>query len=159
MSSFVVGVTKLGGLRYHGADRHNESLRKLFLATSKDFRVLLVKLCDRLHNMRTLSFISKEKQERIARETLEIYAPIAYRMGIRVLSRELEDLAFPFVNPDGFKEITALLREGYEKRVENLQKFIKSVVKELAKAGFVDFHTDFRVKGLYSLYKKYLKNK
>ena len=157
--TIVEGVTKLGGLRYHGADRHNESLRKLFLATSKDFRVLLVKLCDRLHNMRTLSFISKEKQERIARETLEIYAPIAYRMGIRVLSRELEDLAFPFVNPDGFKEITALLREGYEKRVENLQKFIKSVVKELAKAGFVDFHTNFRVKGLYSLYKKYLKNK
>lgn len=157
--AIVEGVTKLGGLRYHGADRHNESLRKLFLATSKDFRVLLVKLCDRLHNMRTLEFIPKEKQERIARETLEIYAPIAYRMGIRVLSRELEDLAFPFVNPEGFKEIAALLKEGYEKRVENLQKFIKSVAKELAKAGFVDFHTDFRVKGLYSLYKKYLKNK
>lgn len=155
----VEGVTKLGTLRYHGADRHNESLRKLLLATSKDLRVLIVKLCDRLHNMRTLAFVSEEKRERIARETLEIYAPIAYRLGIRKLSRELEDLSFPFVNPEGFKEITSILKEGHEKRLEDLEKFRKSVTKELAKAGFTDFRTDYRVKGLYSLYKKYIKNK
>jgi (p)ppGpp synthase/HD superfamily hydrolase len=155
----VEGVSKLGSLRYHGADRHNEPLRKLLLATSKDLRVLIVKLCDRLHNMRTLQFVPKEKQERIAHETLEIYAPIAYRLGIRKLSRELEDLSFPYVNKDGFEEISGLLKEGHEQRVESLEKFRKSVMKELAKSGFINFHSDYRVKGLYSLYKKYLKYK
>lgn len=155
----VESVSKLGSLRYHGTDRHNESLRKLLLATSEDIRVLIVKLCDRLHNMRTLEFVSPEKQGRIARETLEIYAPIAYRLGIRKLSRELEDLSFPYVNPDGYKEILSLLKESYDEKLENLEKFRKSVTKELVKSGFTDFHSDYRVKGLYSLYKKYLKFK
>lgn len=155
----VEGVTKLGSLRYHGSDRYNESLRKLLLATSKDIRVLIVKLCDKLHNMRTLKFVSPDKQERIAKETLEIYAPIAYRLGIRKLSRELEDLSFSYVNKDGYKEISSLLKEGYEERLENLEKFRKSVTKELVKSGLTSFHSDYRVKGLYSLYKKYLKYK
>lgn len=155
----VESVTKLGSLRYHGADRHNESLRKLLLATSVDIRVLIVKLCDRLHNMQTLRFVPEEKQGRIARETLEIYAPIAYRLGIRKLSRQLEDLSFPYVNKEGYQEISSLLKEGYEERVQNLEKFRKSVTKELAKSGFTNFHSDYRVKGLYSLYKKYIKFK
>jgi GTP pyrophosphokinase len=155
----VEGVTKLGTLKYHGADRHNESLRKLLFATSEDLRVLIVKFCDRLHNMRTLSFVPKEKQERIARETLEIYAPIAYRMGIRKLSRELEDLSFPYVNKEGFDEIFSLLKESQNEKLENLEKFRKSVMKELVKAGFVNFRSDYRVKSLYSLYKKYIKYK
>jgi len=151
----VEGVSKLGALKYRGADRHNESLRKLLLATSKDLRVLIVKFCDRLHNMRTLYFLPPEKQGRIARETLEIYAPIAYRLGIRKLSKELEDLSFPFVNKEGFKEMSSLLKIGYDDRLENLEKFRKSVTKELAKSGFTNFHSDYRVKGLYSSYKKY----
>ncbi len=155
----VEGVSKLGTLKYHGADRYNESLRKLLLATSKDLRVLIVKFCDRLHNVRTLRFVPKEKQERIAKETLEIYAPIAYRLGIRKLSRELEDLSFPFTDRKGYEEISSLLKEGYEERLENLEKFRKSVMKELAKSGFINFYSDYRVKGLYSLYKKYLKYK
>ncbi|OHB15370.1 MAG: hypothetical protein A2431_03725 [Candidatus Zambryskibacteria bacterium RIFOXYC1_FULL_39_10] len=155
----VEGVSKLGALKYRGADRHNESLRKLLLATSKDLRVLIVKFCDRLHNMRTLYFLPPEKQGRIARETLEIYAPIAYRLGIRKLSKELEDLSFPFVNKEGFKEMSSLLKIGYDDRLENLEKFRKSVTKELAKSGFTNFHSDYRVKGLYSSYKKYLKFK
>ncbi len=155
----VEGVTKIGSLRYHGADRHNEPLRKLLLATSEDIRVIIVKLCDRLHNMRTLEFVPKEKQNRIARETLEIYAPIAYRLGIRKLSRELEDLSFPFVNKEGFEEITSLTKEKEKERLESLEKFRKSVVKELAKVNFLDFKIDYRIKGLYSLYKKYIRNK
>ena len=155
----VEGVSKIGTLKYRGTDRYNESLRKLLLATSKDLRVLVVKFCDRLHNIKTLQFIPKEKQERIARETLEIYAPIAYRLGIRKLSRELEDLSFPYINKGGYEEMSSLLKESYEEKLENLEKFRKSVMKELAKSGFVNFHSDYRVKGLYSSYKKYLKYK
>lgn len=155
----VEGVTKLGTIKYRGTDRYNESLRKLLLATSKDLRVLMVKLCDRLHNIKTLTFVPKEKQERIAKETLEIYAPIANRLGIRKLSRELEDAAFPFADEEGYKEISSVLKAGYEKRLEDLDKFRKSVTKELVKSGFVDFRSDYRVKGLYSLYKKYKKFK
>lgn len=153
----VEGVSKLGTLKYRGTDRYNESLRKLLLATSKDLRVLIVKLCDRLHNIRTLSFVPPEKQKRIAAETLEIYAPIAYRLGIRKLSRELEDLSFPFVNKEGFEEISSIFKKNYDEKLEKLEKFKKSVVKELAKAGFTSFRSDYRVKGLYGLYKKYLK--
>ena len=152
----VEGVTKISHMRYHGTDRHNESLRRLLLATSEDIRVLVVKLSDRLHNMRTLSHVNKEKQRRIAAETLEIYAPIAYRLGIRKLSRELEDLAFPYVYPEGYKELTSLLKQGEEERKERLEQFRKSVSKELVKAGLTEFKSDYRVKGLYSLYKKYI---
>jgi GTP pyrophosphokinase len=155
----VEGVSKLGTLKYRGADRHNESLRKLLLATSKDLRVLIVKLCDRLHNIRTLSFVPAEKQKRIAMETIEIYAPIANRLGIRKLARELEDLSFPYANKEGFEEISSLFKKSYDEKLEKLEKFRKSVMKELAKAGFINFRSDYRVKGLYSLYKKYLKNK
>ncbi len=153
----VEGVTKLGHLKYRGADRHNESLRKLFVAMSQDIRVLIVKLCDRLHNMETLSFVPKEKQGRIAGETLEIYAPIAYRLGIRKLSKRLEDLAFQYLMPAEYKEITELLKAKRESESDSLEKFKREVTKELAKDGVKNFKTDFRIKGTYSLYKKYLR--
>jgi GTP pyrophosphokinase len=85
----VEGVTKLSSVRYYGSDRHNESLRKLFVATSQDIRVLIIKLIDRLHNMETLEHVPKEKQERIARETLEIYVPVAHRLGMGRIRKEL----------------------------------------------------------------------
>lgn len=154
----VEGVTKLGLVKYHGTDRHNESMRKLFVAMSQDIRVLIVKLCDRLHNMETLSHVPKEKQERIARETLEIYAPIAYRLGIRKLSKKLEDLAFPFVYPTEFKEINNLVKTEYDKKQGMLDKFRKEVARELGNSGMRKFSIDYRVKGLYSLYKKYLRH-
>src|SRR3990167_7438265 len=153
----VEGVTKLGHLKYKGTDRHNESLRKLFVAMSEDIRVLLIKLADRLHNMRTLSFVPKDKQKRIAAETLEIYAPIAYRLGIRKINRELEDLSFPYVYPRAYEEITKALKEQHQDRMESLEKFSRSVMKELAKEGLTKAKTESRVKGLYSLYKKYLR--
>ena len=101
----VEGVTKLGSVRYHGVDRHNESLRKLFVATSQEIRVLMVKLADRLHNMQTLEYVPKEKQKRIAQETLEIYVPIAHRLGMGRFRKELEDLAFPYVYPDEYAKV------------------------------------------------------
>lgn len=154
----VDGVTKLGHLKYKGADRHSESLRKLFVAMSEDIRVLLIKLADRLHNMRTLSHIPKDKQQRIAAETLEIYAPIAYRLGIRKLNRELEDLAFPYIYPKEYEEMRKVLKELHLDRTESLEKFSRSVKKELAKEGLTKVKIEYRVKSLYSLYKKYLRN-
>ena len=153
----VEGVTKLGHLKYHGTDRHNESLRKLFVAMSQDIRVLIVKLCDRLHNMETLEFVPKEKQKRIAAETLEIYAPIAYRLGIRKLSKKLEDLAFAYVYPQEHEEMLTLMRKKRESEAESLEKFKNNVAKELARNGLKGFKIDYRIKGLYSLYRKYLR--
>lgn len=150
----VDGVTKLGNLRYKGADRHNESLRKLFVAVSEDIRVIMIKLSDRLHNMRTLSFVPQEKQLRIATETLEIYAPIAYRLGIRKLNRELEDLAFPYVYPKEYENLKKAMKESERERNESIEQFIRSVKKALAKEGLVNIKTDYRIKGLYSLHKK-----
>jgi GTP pyrophosphokinase len=150
----VEGVTKLGQLKYRGTSRYNESLRKLFVAMSQDIRVLIIKLADRLHNMQTLHFVPKEKQLRIATETLEIYAPLAYRLGIRKLNRELEDLAFAYVYPKEHEETLKVLKNKRTTQEEILEKFSKSLKKELAKNGLTNFSIDHRVKGLYSLYKK-----
>ncbi len=154
----VEGVTKLGQIKYRGMTRHTESLRKLFVAMSQDIRVLIIKLCDRLHNMQTLQFVPKEKQLRIATETLEIYAPLAYRLGIRKVQRSLEDIAFSYVYPKEFEETNKLLKIKLDESEESLQKFQKSLKKELAKNNILHFQTDYRVKGLYSLYKKLKRN-
>lgn len=150
----IEGVTKLGEIKYRGTQRYNESLRKLFVAMSQDIRVLIIKLCDRLHNMQTLEFVPKEKQQRIAKETLEIYAPIASRLGIKKLQRELEDLSFKYVSPEDYKRIQKLLDTKREEQEKYLEKFEKSIKKELARNNVFDFRIDNRVKGLFSLYKK-----
>ena len=150
----VDGVTKLGSVRYYGTDRHNESLRKLFVATSQDIRVLIIKLIDRLHNMQTLEHVPKKKQTRIARETLEIYVPVAHRLGIGRLRKELEDLAFPYVYPEEYDQVTNLIAEKTGKSQEILERERKVLQKRLADAKLRDFSTSFRVKGLYSLFQK-----
>jgi GTP pyrophosphokinase len=150
----VEGVTKLGKIRHQGTARYDESLRKLFVAMSQDIRVLIIKLCDRLHNMRTLEFVPKEKQLRIAKETLEIYAPIAYRLGIKKLQRDLEDIAFRYVYPTEYEEIKKIMKARREKIELELSKFEKLLKKKLAENDFTDFHIDHRVKSMYSLFKK-----
>lgn len=150
----IQGVTKLGKLKYRGAKRHTESLRKLFVAMSQDIRVLIIKLTDRLHNMQTLGHVPLHKQKRIALETLEIYAPLAYRLGMRRLNRELEDLAFPFVYPNEYKKTKEILKRKSKETNDRLEKTLNSIKKALAKEGVTKFKTDFRVKGLYSLHKK-----
>ncbi|KND47742.1 MAG: guanosine-3',5'-bis(diphosphate) 3'-pyrophosphohydrolase [Parcubacteria bacterium C7867-006] len=155
----VEGVTKLGKIRHHGTARYDESLRKLFVAMSQDIRVLIIKLCDRLHNMMTLEHVPKEKQLRIAKETLEIYAPIAYRLGIKKLQRDLEDTAFKYVYPNEYEEIRKIMKAKREKIEIELTKFEKLLKKELAKNNFTDFHIDHRVKSMYSLFKKLKKYK
>jgi len=150
----VEGVTKLSSVRYYGSDRHNESLRKLFVATSQDIRVLIIKLIDRLHNMQTLDHVPREKQLRIARETLEIYVPVAYRLGIGRLRKDLEDLAFPYVYPEEHKRVTELIKTKTEKAEELLEKERKVLQKRLFENGLRNFSTSYRVKGMFSLFHK-----
>ncbi|MEX0930716.1 MAG: HD domain-containing protein [Candidatus Paceibacterota bacterium] len=150
----VEGVTKLSSVRYYGSDRHNESLRKLFVATSQDIRVLIIKLTDRLHNMQTLEHVPKDKQLRIARETLEIYVPVTHRLGMGQFRKELEDLAFPYVYPEEYKKVTKLIAPKTSKAQTVLEKERKSLQKRLAEASITDFSTSYRVKGMYSLFRK-----
>jgi len=151
----VEGVTKLGKVRYYGSDRHNESLRKLFVATSEDIRVVIVKLVDRLHNMQTLDHVSPEKQLRIAQETLEIYAPVAHRLGMGRIRKELEDLAFPYVYPKEHARVGELTKPLMKNALERLEKAQKTLQKKLAEnPTFVNFKTHSRVKGTYSLFRK-----
>lgn len=151
----VEGVTKLGSVRYHGTDRHNESLRKLFVATSEDIRVLIIKLVDRLHNMQTLEHVPKEKQLRIAQETLEIYVPVAHRLGMGRIRKELEDLAFPYVYPKEYANVEKILKPYLKNALERLEKTRKVLQKKLAEEKIIaDFKTHSRVKGMYSLFRK-----
>lgn len=153
----VQGVTKLGKLKYRGAERHMESLRKLFVASAQDIRVIIIKLCDRLHNMRTLQYVRPDKQKRIALETLEIFAPLAYRLGIRKLSRELEDLSFPYVYPEEYGKVKELVKLKSAETLPRLERFMKVVKKALAEEGLSTIKTDYRQKGLYSLSKKIIR--
>ena len=150
----VDGVTKLGKLRYHGVERHIESLRKLFVAMSQDLRVLIIKLADRLHNMRTLQYVKLEKQERIASETLQIYAPLAYRLSMRKINRELENLAFPYVFPKEYETVKSLWKQQEKESAARLEKFSRTMKKNLAKSNLTKIHTDTRIKSLFSLWRK-----
>ncbi len=150
----IEGVTKLGKLKYHGAERHTESLRKLFVATSQDIRVIIIKLVERLHNMQTLQHVPEHKQKRIAEETLYIYAPLAHRLGMRRLNRELEDLAFCYVFPEDYKKTVKILKETIKGAEDKLEKFLNNIKSELARNSVRNFKTDYRVKGIYSLFQK-----
>lgn len=150
----IDGVTKLGHLKYHGTERHRESLRKLLVATGKDVRVLIIKLMDRLHNMQTLEHVPEEKRKRIALETLEIYAAIAHRLGMGVVRKELEDLAFRYAYPQEFAEAQKLLTGKSKETQERLEQMTKDLIKELTVDGIKNFETNYRVKGLWSLWQK-----
>lgn len=152
----VAGVTKLGKLKYRGLERYAENLRKMFVAIAKDIRIILIKFADRLDNLKTLDVLPKEKQLRIAKESLEIYAPIANRLGISQLKGKLEDLSFKYVYPKEYNWVLGLIKGRYEKRKEYIDKIKIEVIKILkeAKIKFLDIHS--RIKYLYSLYKKLL---
>ena len=153
--SLVEGVTKLGTLRYRGLERHTESLRKLFAATAKDIRVLIIKLMDRLHNAQTLEHVPNvEKRTRIALETLEIYAPIADRLGMSVAKQELEDAAFPYALPKEYEKTRQLLKERGGETERRLEKVEKDLKRELAVANLRTFRAEARIKGIYSLFRK-----
>jgi len=151
----VKGVTKLEHVRYRGLKRHAESLRKLIAATSQDVRVMIIKLADRLHNARTLEHVErKDKRLRIANETLEIYAPIADRLGMGLMKRELEDAVFPIAYPDEYKKVMKIFKELGGDDTKRLERIHNSVRKKISEYGIEKFRTEIRVKGKYSLFRK-----
>lgn len=150
----VEGVTKLGKHKYRGAERHAESLRRLLVATSSDIRVLIIKLCDRYHNMTTLQHVPESKQRRIALETLEIYAPLADRLGMGSMKKDLEDLAFPAVDPDAYSHAIEVRSLKNKETHEGLTKVQKELQHALARREIKNFKTDIRMKGLWSLHQK-----
>lgn len=152
--TLVQGVTKLGTLKYRGLARHTESLRMLFAATAQDIRVLIVKLMDRLHNARTLQYVPQHKRKRIALETLEIYAPIADRLGMSVIKTELEDATFPFAYPKEYEKTREFMKERRNENESRLEKAEKDLKRELAEVSIRNFKTEARMKGLYSLFRK-----
>lgn len=150
----VSGVTKLGELKYKGAEQQVENLRKMFMAMAKDIRVVLIKIADRLHNMKTLRYVPQHKQKRIALETMEIYAPLANRLGMGKFKGKLEDLSFEYIYPEEFKKMGILLKGKYEQKEKELEKVKHELMEELKKNNIENFKIDSRVKHIYSLYKK-----
>ncbi|MEK7227767.1 MAG: RelA/SpoT family protein [Patescibacteria group bacterium] len=152
----VEGVTKLGTLRYKGVERHVESMRKFFIALAEDVRVLIIKLADRLHNIQTLSHVSPDKQKRIAIETIEVYAPLAGRLGMGKLKGLLEDYAFPFAYPDKYKE-TKELMENLVPQAQDLMREVQKELEETLESFSIKSIIEARVKHTYSLYRKLVK--
>jgi GTP diphosphokinase / guanosine-3',5'-bis(diphosphate) 3'-diphosphatase len=155
----VDGVTKLTKLDIFSAeDRQAESVRKMLLAMVEDIRVILVKLADRIHNMRTLGYLNPERRERIARETIEIYAPIAHRLGMGKVRGELEDLAFQHLEPDAYQEILAAIESRRHSNEEFLHEIRHTVEAELRREG-IPARIDGRVKRPYSVFQKLRRQK
>jgi len=154
VAQLVDGVTKLSRLEYHSKEeRQVENLRKMLLAMARDIRVIIIKLADRLHNMRTLQYQQERKQREIALETLEIYAPLAHRLGIYRLKWELEDLAFRFSNPEKYYELSNLVASTREKREETINTIVE-ILKEKMKEVNIKAEIQGRPKNLYSIYNK-----
>jgi len=154
ITTLVEGVTKINKMPYMDeSEIYAENHRKIYIAMAKDIRVILIKLADRLHNMRTLEFMPPEKQQRISRETMEVYAPIAHRLGINDIRVELEDLCLYYLDPTAYHEIVELLEQKKSERKEHVDMMMKEV-----KALLDEHHVSYRMKGrakhIYSIYKK-----
>lgn len=153
----VKGVTKLGHFKYRGLERYAENLRKMFLAMSNDLRIIIIKLADRLHNMETLRGVRPEKRLRIAQETLEIYAPLANRLGMFRVKTKLEDLAFPYVYPEEYTWVTDLIEDRLRSETKYIEKIKKITQHELDKNNIEYLQIRGRVKSLFSIYNKLLR--
>lgn len=153
VSEIVDGVTKMGGVFKGQEINQAENYRKLLLSMVKDVRVILVKFADRLHNMRTLEFVHPQKQRRIAKETLEIYAPFAHRFGLGAIKWEMEDLSFKYLNKESYDDIAKRINNTRRERESFINKFVKPVVEKLHEHKLV-YELGGRPKHLYSIYRK-----
>lgn len=153
----VVGVTKLGTVKYKGIERNVENLRRFFVSTADDLRVLVIKLADRLHNIETLAYVRPDKQKRIAMETLELYAPLANRLSMGKLKGRLEDAAFQYAYPKEYENVKKLLHEKKDASKKYLYEIKDILEKKLIESKIKNHQVDYRSKHLYSLWKKLLK--
>lgn len=160
IATLVDAVTKIGAIKFKDEEEYLASNhRKLFIAMAKDIRVILIKLADRLHNMRTLQYMRPEKQKKIARETLSVYAPIAHRLGISEIKNELEDLSFKYLDYKKYEEIKGLVKQRESDRNEQVQEMI-SDIEAILKEYNIQYRIFGRSKHFYSIYKKMItKNK
>ena len=160
VADLVEGVTKLTRMQYTSReDEQMENLRKMFMAMAKDVRVILIKLCDRLHNMRTLQYQSDKKQKEKSLETMEVYAPIAHRLGMQKLKWELEDLALKYLDPVGYHDVEQALRDLTQENSEFLERMQAQIEERLQTDG-LHCKVYGRLKHLYSIYRKmYAQNK
>ncbi|MGI6214603.1 MAG: RelA/SpoT family protein, partial [Christensenellales bacterium] len=155
IAMLVDGVTKLGRLNFQNREEQQaESLRKMILAMGKDIRVIVIKLADRLHNMLTLGYQPADKQIAIARETLDIYAPIAHRLGVYTIKQELEDLALSFIDPEGYRNVALRVGAKRIEREKQIQTIIDILSAKLKENGIHNFEIEGRPKHLYSIYRK-----
>lgn len=150
----VKGITKLGKLKYRGVARYIENLRKMFVAMAEDVRVIIIKFADRIHNLSTLDSLPPQKRYRIALESLEIYAPLADRLGMDEIKSKLEDLSFKYVYPKEYERIFNLRKEKLQGKEKYFKYIIERTKKELEKTNIKVIDIDGRNKKLYSLYKK-----
>ncbi|MBK5227103.1 MAG: bifunctional (p)ppGpp synthetase/guanosine-3',5'-bis(diphosphate) 3'-pyrophosphohydrolase [Actinobacteria bacterium] len=154
ITSLIDGVTKLDKIRFRSAEQGRaENLRKMIVATAKDVRVILIKIADRLHNMRTLAPLAAGKRELIARETLEIYAPLAHRLGMYAIKWEMEDLAFATLHPKRFEEIASLVQQRQPERERMLGEVCEQITRKLAEVK-IKSEVSGRPKHLYAIYEK-----
>ncbi len=160
IAMLVDGVTKLGKLEYKTKEEQQaESLRKMFIAMAKDIRVVLIKLADRLHNMRTLKYMPHEKQREKAKETMEIYAPIAHRLGISKIKWEMEDLALRYLEPKEYYELVDKVAKKRKEREEEINHVMEILKDKFSEVG-IEAHIEGRPKSFYSIYRKmYYQNK
>ena len=154
IAEMVDGVTKLSKLNYESVEEAQvENYRKMFLAMGKDIRVIMIKLSDRLHNMRTLKYLSRDRQIANAKETMDLYAPLANRLGIYSLKWELEDLSFKYLYPEEYREIVEGIDRKREERLQFIDKIEKQIKQELKKQK-IEAEITGRAKHLYSIYRK-----
>ena len=154
VADMVSGVTKLSTLQFASVEETQvENYRKMFLAMGKDIRVILIKLADRLHNMRTLKYLRRDRQIANAKETMELYSPLANRLGLYNIKAELDDLAFKYLYPDEYREIVEGIAKKREERLKFLEKIMDDIRRELKKHR-IDGEVTGRAKHLYSIYKK-----
>ncbi len=154
IATLVEGITKLSKIKYRGIERYKESLRKMFLFMAQDIRVILIKFCDRLHNLRTLDGLPEKKRIRIAQETMEIYAPIAGLLGVWRLKWQMEDICLKYLHPKEFKEIE--YEYEVEKKTERTQYIqrVKNILGVKLREANLNYSIEGRFKHLYSIYKK-----
>ena len=160
ITSLVEGVTKIDKMKFKRAsDVYAENHRKIYIAMAKDIRVILIKFADRLHNMRTLEFMKEESQKRIARETMDVYVPIAHRLGINDVKTELEDLSLLYLDPVAYHQVEKLVSSDQVKRHESVIAMM-AAVEDILKKNKIEYRILGRAKSIYSIYKKmYIKHK